>query len=203
MPSPAPRARLPPRRLRRRRPRADRALLARGSLPVRDGAARVSMRASHERVDARRVHRRDPPARDAGRAEVEIDLVILGRGRERAIGRRAHERVQQRGVRRRARARCGRRKRAAVGGRAPRPPKPRPREPLRGERVDALPQEPPPAEAAVVRGQVSKREVIVVVHVDDDDGLDAHLLAHDVHGYGVEVAAVHEKVAVFRDHGRE
>ena len=54
-----------------------------------------------------------------------------------------------------------------------------------------------------MRGQVTERDVIVILHVHDHHGLHAHALAKDVHRNGVEVAAVDEQVArVLVPHGR-
>mmetsp|Transcript_4273 Transcript_4273/g.19270 ORF Transcript_4273/g.19270 Transcript_4273/m.19270 type:complete len:238 (+) Transcript_4273:236-949(+) len=71
------------------------------------------------------------------------------------------------------------------------PPEPAP------EWVDPLPQEPPTAQPAVVRGQVAKRRVIVILDVHHHHGLHPHALAEDVDRDRVEVAAVHEEIAGF------
>ena len=200
--------------LRPRRVRVPDPLRGRRALPIRDRPARVPVRASNERVDARRGERGDPAAHP-GQSEVQVHLVFLPRLSE--VPRRGGvgEGVEKGGVGGRggggdgrglypaaapdpsapaaaAAAAAAARGRRLVDGRSQEPPpEPAP------EWVDPLPQEPPTAQPAVVRGQVAKRRVIVILDVHHHHGLHPHALAEDVDRDRVEVAAVHEEIAGF------
>ena len=182
-------------------------LRGRRALPIRDRPARVPVRASNEGVDAIRGERGDPAAH-AGRSEVEVHRVFLPRLREVTRRRGGGKGVEQGGVggsgggdgavagsipaapAPAAAAAAAARGRRLVDGRSQEPPtEPAP------ERVDPLPQESPTAQPAVVRGQVAKRRVIVILDVNHHHGLHSHALAEDVDRDRVEVAAVHEEIA--------
>ena len=138
------------------------------------------MRSSDERVHAFR-RERCGPAADPRRTQVQVDGVFARGLRERSRGRRVKQRAQQTGVRdvgvflRRRRRRRRRREHR--------------------EWVDAFPQQTPPSQPSVARGEVPEREVIVILDVDRDDDVGAHRLAHHVGGNRVEVPPVHQELA--------